>query len=362
MEQKKLKEIYKTFAASGAFISAKLLNSGHFKDIYHLIADEEAAYILQYIHAINFPHIPDMIRNKEMVSGHIRNKLIQHKIHDITRKYITYFQTYRKQPYYKDHEGNYWTLSLYIKGARYYEKTTSPQIAYEIGTGLGKFENRTSDFNPALLKESLPLYQHIPTWQKRLSEAFAAADAEKQAKSKEMVTFLHTLEHEGLMFQKLRDDGQLPIRVTHNAFTCRSLLLDWNDRSLCVTGLDLVMPGLVHYDFGDAACSVCNPAGEDYTNLNEICFDIDLFREFAAGFMGRTLSILTHKEKATLPLACKVMPYLHALRYLTMYLTGEKFYPTDPEQNFLQAKARVILLQSVIEQYTRIQQHINTIS
>ena len=110
----KLKRIYDTFVSSGRFISATPYGSGHINDTYLVKVDEDVEYILQRINGNVFKDIPKLVRNKELVCGHIRNRLIRHKVSDITRKYITYFYTVKGNAYYKDYEettGRYHSLS-----------------------------------------------------------------------------------------------------------------------------------------------------------------------------------------------------------------------------------------------------------
>ncbi|MDR2130683.1 MAG: aminoglycoside phosphotransferase family protein [Odoribacteraceae bacterium] len=310
MEKDRARKIYDAFAASGKFVSAIPMEDND--DKYHIIADEEAEYILHCIRPGVFSNIPEMIRNKEMVSGHIRNKLIKQNIRDITRRYITYFHTYRRQPYYKDHEGNYWTLVLFIKGTRTHERATSPQVAGAIGAGLGEFEQRTQDFDPRLLKESVPRYQNVTRWKSRLQEAIARADPARREACSTCVEQLRPFDGPMSAWQEALEEGQLPTRVTHNAFNAGSVLFDWNDHPLCVLNLDMVMPGALHYDFGDAVRSVCDPG--------EGGFDAELFRAFTDGFMQQAGRLLARKERETLPLAGELMPYLQATRRLVEFL------------------------------------------
>ena len=169
----KLKRIYDTFVSSGRFISATPYGSGHINDTYLVKVDEDVEYILQRINGNVFKDIPKLVRNKELVCGHIRNRLIRHKVSDITRKYITYFYTDKGNAYYKDYEGNYWTLSLFIKGSKSYDVIPDSQIAYQVGIGFGEFENRISDFDAKLLIETIPLFHNVPRRQRELKEALA---------------------------------------------------------------------------------------------------------------------------------------------------------------------------------------------
>jgi Ser/Thr protein kinase RdoA (MazF antagonist) len=328
MKRDRLQKIYDAFAASGKFVSATLLESSRVGDTFRVVADAEAEYYLRRIHPRVPADIPGMVYNKEMVSGHIRNKLIQQNIRDITRKYVTHFHTYRQQPYYKDHEGDYWTLTLRIKEVKLYERAPSPEIVREIGAALGDFKQRTCDFDPRLLRDSMPGYQSLPAWQGRLREEEACRDLVEQ---------LRPLEKELAGWQRLADEGAFPVRVTHNAFETKSVLFDWNDKPLCVLDLYMVTPGFLHHDFGDAVRSVCRPAGEAR-------FDATLFEEFAGGFARKAGRLLSRKERATLHVSCVLMPYLQATRLLV------EFLETKAPDALCRARDEIAFLQDVSRQ------------
>lgn len=355
----KLKKIYDTFVSSGQFLSATPYGSGHINDTYLVKVDEDVEYILQRINGNVFKNIPKLVQNKELVCGHIRNRLIRHKVSDITRKYITYFYTDKGKAYHKDYDGNYWTLSLFIKGSKSYDVITDSQVAYQVGIGFGEFENRISDFDARLLTETIPLFHNVPRRQRELKEALAKATPERIEASKELLEYLKKFDEEMLELQQLKDDGILPLRVTHNDTKANNLLFDHNGHPLCVIDLDTVMPGIVHYDFGDAIRSACNTAGEETRNLNEVSFNMLYFEAFTSGFMEKAKHLFTLKEKKTLARGCTLMTYLQAVRFLTDYLDGDHYYPiTYPEHNLQRAKVQVRLLQDMEKQFDKMNQFI----
>lgn len=355
----KLKKIYDTFVSSGQFVSATPYGSGHINDTYLVKVDEDVEYILQRINGNIFKDIPKLVQNKELVCGHIRNRLIRHKVSDITRKYITYFYTDKGKAYHKDYDGNYWTLSLFIKGSKSYDVIPNSQIAYQVGIGFGEFENRISDFDARLLTETIPLFHNVPRRQRELKEALAKASPERIEASKELLEYLKKFDKEMLELQQLKDDGILPLRVTHNDTKANNLLFDHNDHPLCVIDLDTVMPGIVHYDFGDAIRSACNTAGEETRNLDEVSFNRTYFEAFTAGFMEKAKHLFTLKEKRTLARGCTLMTYLQAVRFLTDYLDGDHYYPvTYPEHNLQRTKVQVRLLQDMEKQFDKMNQFI----
>ncbi len=355
----KLKKIYDTFVSSGRFVSATPYGSGHINDTYLVKVDEDVEYILQRLNSNVFKDIPKLVKNKELVCGHIRNRLIRHKVSDITRKYITYFYTDKGNAYHKDYEGNYWTLSLFIKGSKSYDVIPDSQIAYQVGIGFGEFENRISDFDARLLTETIPLFHNVPRRQRELKEALAKASPERIESSKELLEYLKKFDKQMLELQQLKDDGFLPLRVTHNDTKANNLLFDHNDRPLCVIDLDTVMPGIVHYDFGDAIRSACNSAGEETRNLDEVVFNMAFFEAFTAGFMEKAKHLFTLREKKTLAQGCILMTYLQAVRFLTDYLDGDHYYPiTYPEHNLQRTKVQVRLLQDMKRHFEKMNQFI----
>ena len=351
-----IKKIYEAFACNGRFVSAEPYGSGHINTTYLVKVDEEVEYILQRLNGQVFRDIPKLMENKERVCQHIRNKLLRQHISDITRKYITYYHTKKGRPYYKDYDGNYWTLSLFIKGSRSYDVIPNAEIAYQVGAGLGEFEKRIEDFDATLLHETIPLFHNVPRRQNDLQAAFRQATPERQTASRPLMDYLSRFDQPMLELQRMRDDGVLPLRVTHNDTKANNLLFDYNDHPLCMIDLDTVMPGLVHYDYGDAIRSACNAAGEETKDEQAVTFNMAYFEAFTRGFMEKAKGLFSYKEKKTLAQGIVLMTYLQAMRFLTDYLDGDHYYPvTYPEHNLQRAKVQVKLLQEIEREY----EHIN---
>ena len=87
---------------------------------------------------------------------------------------------------------------------------------------------------------------------------------------------------------RLGKEGKIPLRITHNDTKFNNILLDENDKALCVIDLDTVMPGYVHYDFGDAIRTAANTAAEDEKDLSKVKMDIKLFKAYARGYLSET--------------------------------------------------------------------------
>ena len=358
----KLKRIYDTFVSSGRFISATPYGSGHINDTYLVKVDEDVEYILQRINDNVFKDIPKLVRNKELVCGHIRNRLIRHKVSDITRKYITYFYTDKGNAYYKDYEGNYWTLSLFIKGSKSYDVIPDSQIAYQVGIGFGEFENRISDFDSKLLIETIPLFHNVPRRQRELKEALAKARPDRIEASKELLEYLKKFDDKMLELQQMKDEGILPLRVTHNDMKANNLLFDHNDHPLCVIDLDTVMPGSALYDYGDAIRSGASTAAEDETDLSRVTFDTEIYTTFARGYLSEMGDVLTEDERELLPFSALLLTYECGIRFLADYLNGDTYFKIHrPGHNLDRARTQLKLVCDIESKFDEMKRIVDSI-
>ena len=88
---------------------------------------------------------------------------------------------------------------------------------------------------------------------------------------------------------------------------------------------------------------------------NEVKFKMDFFEAFTAGFMEKARNQFTYKEKKTLAQGITLMTYLQAVRFLTDYLDGDHYYPTEyPEHNLQRTKVQTRLLQEIERNYDHI--------
>jgi hypothetical protein len=115
----------------------------------------------------------------------------------------------------------------------------------------------------------------------------------------------------------------LKLRVTHDDTKISNALFTNDNKGLCDIDTDTVMPGIVHYDFGDAIRTICNTAAEDETNLDLDEFNIDYYKAYHKGFLEKVETSLTPLEIEYLPLGSKTMIFIMALRFLTYYLNND---------------------------------------
>jgi aminoglycoside phosphotransferase (APT) family kinase protein len=143
-----------------------------------------------------------------------------------------------------------------------------------------------------------------------------------------------------------RDRGDAPVRVVHNDAKIANVLLDAaTGEGLCVVDLDTVMPGLALYDFGDMARTMSSDAAEDTTELDAVTVRVDRFAALARGYLEGSGPLTGEVERMLLVTAARVITYEQAVRFLTDYLDGDRYYQTThPEHNLERCRAQLALL------------------
>ncbi|WP_038531392.1 phosphotransferase enzyme family protein [Formosa agariphila] len=347
MTENKIKLIFNQFKHSEEFVSLKELISGHINDSYLIKTTGDTEYVLQRINHHVFKDVPGLITNKVAVSNHLRNKFSSFNEIDLNRKVLTFLPTYNNEYYYKDDLGNYWNLSVFIKDSYTHDLVESETIAYEGGKLFGEFLNLTSDFDASLLIDVIPNFHDMSFRYKQFEEALNKASGKRKELASNCIARVEELKEEMHILQNLKTSGEIKLRVTHNDTKISNALFDKENKGLCVIDTDTVMPGIIHYDFGDAIRTICNSAAEDETNLDLVTFNKTYYESYKKGFLETVEDALSPLELKYLPLGAKTMIFIMALRFLTDFLNNDVYYKTKySEHNLDRSKNQFKLIES----------------
>ena len=350
METQKLKNIFKKFEHKGEFDSYVELASGHINDTYLIKTKKKPFFVLQRINHGVFKDVPGLIENKVAVSRHIQDKLKDLPKKKRKRRVLVFAKTNTGESYHKDEEGNYWNLMYFIDDSVTYERVNNEEIAYEGGRLMGQFLTLTSDFDVSKLIEVIPRFHDMSFRYIQFEEALKTASEERLNNAKEQIQLVKDYKDEMHIIQGLKESGAIKTRVTHNDTKISNILFNTKNKGLCVIDTDTVMPGIVHYDFGDAIRTICNTAAEDETNLDLVEFNVSYYKAYTEGFLKKMGDSISALELKYLPLGAKTMIFIIGLRFLTDYLNGDVYYKTKyPEHNFDRAKNQFKLMKSFSE-------------
>lgn len=341
-------EISKAFSIKGSVTEAKPFGSGHIHDTYRVLTSAGGEYILQRINDVVFPDVEGLQENIRIVTGHLYRRLSAIPGSYPARQSLTTIMATGGRGWYRAEDGSYWRMFLFIADHHNYDTVKNESLAFEGGRAVGRFTALVSDLSPALLKEIIPGFHNTPARIEAFRRVLDADPAGRAASVRTETEKILARTAEMHQIVRLGEEGLIPLRVTHNDTKFNNILFDGNDKALCMIDLDTVMPGYVHYDFGDAIRTAAATAPEDEADLGRMGIDMKLFRAWTGGFLAEAGDILTATEKKWLAFAPRLITCEQALRFLTDHINGDSYYKIRfPGHNLQRARAQIKLLESM---------------
>ena len=353
MKIKEIEEIFNNFNHDVKFVSVEELNSGHINSTYLIKTVEKPFYILQRINHFVFKDISALMSNKVKITNHLAVKTSNYKT-------LTFVSIKGGEYYYKDKNGSFWSLMLYIHDSKSFEKVVDDEIAYEGGKLFGDFLNSTADFDASQLFETIPNFHDMEFRFSEFDIALKKASEKRLKSAKNQILKVQNYRAEMMILNNLKKSGELPIRTTHNDTKISNALFTTDNKGFCVIDLDTVMPGIVHHDFGDAIRTICNTADEDEKDLSKVLFNFPYYKRFVNGFLTELNTNITNKEIISLPQGAKAMTFIMAIRMLTDFLNNDVYYRTNYTfHNLDRAKNQLKLIVEMEKYFEEMQREVN---
>ena len=317
----KFLNLIKNFEVEGKLLSAEPNGNGHINDTLLIEIETHDAktsrYILQAINSNVFPNIEGLMSNIISVTEYLKKGLTDN------RGAMNFVPARSGKYYFVDKNGVPWRMYHFIEDAVSLELPESTKDFYECGFGFGNFQRQLANFPAQELFETIPNFHNTPKRYDSFKKAVKNDVCHRAKSVKEEIDFVTGEEN----FYPVLENGNLPLRVTHNDTKINNVLLDSATRkAVCVIDLDTVMSGLSVNDFGDAIRIGANTAAEDEKDLSKVSLDLDLFEAFTKGFIEGSGGILTQEEIMLLPEGAKMMTIECGMRFLTDYLEGDTYF------------------------------------
>ena len=341
-----MEQVLDLFRLNGRPVSCDPYGEGHINLTFLAVTDTGKRYILQRLSRAAFHDIPGLMGNVAAVTEFLAARSPD------PRSSLHLIPTLNGRSFCRDSEGEFWRVYDFVEDSLCLQTPETPEDFYQSAVAFGQFQCRLRDFPAETLCETIPNFHNTPDRYRKFHLAVDADAAGRLSSVLPEIRFLLEREEKAGTLQRLREGGELPVRVTHNDTKLNNVMLDAVTRkALCVIDLDTVMPGLVAYDFGDSIRFGASTAPEDEKDLSRVEMSLDLYETYARGFIP-ACGGLTAAELESLPLGAWTMTLENGLRFLTDYLEGDHYYHiTRPEHNLDRCRTQLKLVSDMEQKW-----------
>jgi len=340
-----IEKIASHFAIDGKFLGGEEVVSGHINATYIVSFQKSDGrverYIIQLINDNVFKDSLAVMRNVEMVTRHINQKVLRAK-RDQGGQTLSLYPARDGKFYVKGQAGGLWRCYNFIEGCMTYDTHA-----------FGAFQDLVSDISVHEITETIPDFHNTAQRYARLMEVVAQDPKGRLASVQAEVDFIQQREVIVSKLLDLKDAGLLPERVTHNDTKINNVMMDIeSDEAVCVIDLDTVMPGLSLYDFGDLVRTAVSPAAEDELDLSKVEVRMPIFEALVEGYM-LACDCLCEAEIENLAFSGKLISLETGIRFLTDHLEGDVYFKTKRENHNLDRARTQLKLVEKLEQKER---------
>ena len=334
------------FALGGDVRSIMSLPGGHINDSYRIDLggkDEGPSFLLQRLNPHVFPRPDHVMENVARVTRHIARQ---------GGPTLTLMPTTDGRDWLVDGAGGVWRTFRWIPEAAMHTRAETAAACYTCGKAFGEFLRLVGSYDGTPLHETIQGFHDTERRFSQLDDAVQRAASSRLATAQAEVTALLDERSVAQVLPPKFASGELPTRVVHNDAKIANVLFDRSsDQALCVVDLDTVMPGSPLADFGDLVRSCASQAAEDERDTTRVWADPARFESLARGFLEGSRGLLSKPERELLVFAGRWITLEQAVRFLTDYLGGDRYYRVSyPDHNLVRARAQLALYRSLTGQ------------
>ena len=347
------------FNVKGRLAALRPFGNGNINDTFLAIYRNtftETQVIMQKVNRRVFPHPEAIMANMHEITKHCHEKLKADAVRgadDRVWQMPRIVKAKDSSDYVMDELGEVWRVITRIMSARAFDVAQGPEHAMECGATLGHFHYLISDMPPDSITDPLPGFHitsgYLAAYDATLGDETARTLLDASMEARRLAKFIEERRDLAVSLERAEAAGELVKRMFHGDPKVNNIMIDdVTGKGTAMIDLDTVSPGLIHMDFGDALRSICNPAGEEETDLAKVVFDEDLCTAFCKGYMREAGAFLTDADRAYLYDAIRLLPFELGLRFFRDYLAGNIYFKTtQPEQNLNRARVQFRLCESV---------------
>jgi len=360
MDFEKINLIANNFFYNTKVINIDFMDSGLINKTYiieHLNNGKKSKFILQCLSDIFESH-ETVNTNHKLITDHIEKK---------TKKNYLYFDNHRWEVpslircnsnnlFSFPFDSEFWRAMVYIDNTFSFNILEDKIMACEAGIGLAKFHISCSDLDSTKLENSIKYFHNTKHYIKQFKMIledynFIKLDDNVNRRVQKLILSLSShIVYVEFILGYLKQQS-IDLSAIHGDPKLSNFLFDIKDKYVVsLIDLDTVSSGYLLTDLADCIRSICNIAGEDPDNIENVSFDINCCKSFLKGYF----SIPNQKGDygfGLLPEFIYLIIVELTIRFLNDFLQSNRYFKIKYQtHNLHRAEVQYRLLSSFVTQ------------
>ncbi len=344
------------FNLEGSIESFQKIGSGHIHQTFHLRSKTDSI-LLQRINSNVFPKVDELQNNLRIIEEHFKQYAAN--LDNLGISFLKLRESVSKTLFIEN--AHCWRAFNWIDNSESFDKAPNSEYAFAAAQGFGRFVKILAYLPLSSIHPAIPDFHSGKRRWNEFEKALNKANPKRKLVATELVEFAQKRNELLISITQKIEKGIIPARLTHNDTKLNNILFySATPKAKCVIDLDTVMLGSILFDFGDMVRTITNTANEDCENIDEISIDEQYFEAICQGYSAEVKTLITKAEKEELLNGAKYMCLIIGLRFLTDYLNGDVYYPTQYENhNLIRARNQFRLVEILEEKGNKWQEIIH---
>ena len=360
MDQKKINFIVHNYFDNSKVLKIYKIYSGIVNKTYlieHLVNGIKSKFILQCFSNIFESH--ELIcMNHELITEHIRKKIRKNNAEIKFNRWEipTLIKCRANNSFVFPFDSNFWRAMVYIDDTLSFDILEDKSMSYQTGLGLSRFHMICSDMDSSQLGISIQNFHntkyYIKQYKMNLKDYnFLNLDNDVNKRIQNLIFSLsnHILYVEYIL-ENLKIKS-IDFNVIHGDPKLSNFLFDIKSKYVVsLIDLDTVSSGYFLTDLADCIRSICNLAGEDPKDIDDVFFDITYCEYFLKGYFS-TLNQKGNYCFGALSEFVYLIIFELTIRFLNDFFNSNKYFKIKYQtHNLYRAEVQYRLLSSFVTQ------------
>ena len=359
MEIEKINFITNNFFPDSKVLMFDSIDSGLINKTYiiqYYKHGKKSKFILQSLSNIFDSH--DVVTmNHKLITDHINKKIINNlNLSDQRWEVPSLIRCNSNNHFLFPFESNFWRAMVYIDDTLNFDILEDKIMAYQTGIGLAKFHLNCADLGYEKIDKGIKDFHNTQYYLDQFYKSIADYNFMKldYKTNKRVQNLIFSLSRHIVYVKSILAflKGKLIApSIIHGDPKLSNFLFDsQNKYVVSLIDLDTVSPGYLLTDLADCIRSICNMAGEDPDDIENVYFDINSCQYFLKGYF----SIQNNKSSncfVLLPEYIYLIIVELTIRFLNDFLQSNSYFKIKyPTQNLYRAEVQYRLLSSFVTQ------------